>query len=92
MTEVGQLFNVAVLGEQVDSFIRSDVGQYVVEHIEAEKEKCLQALKTVNPEDSAAIRQAQSDIRRAESMKDWLTSAIIAGLKAKDVLEEREDE
>lgn len=92
MTELGQLYNVAVLGEQVDSFIRSDVGQYVVAHIENEIEQCLQKLRVVNPNDPEAVRQAQSDIRRAESMKDWLTSAIIAGIKAKDVLEERQDE
>ena len=91
MNETEVLFDVAILGEQVDAFYHSDMGKFILTRLEAETNAGLKELKTVNPSDAERVREAQNRVWRAESLKGWLDEAIMAGLKAKDILEDRED-
>lgn len=85
------LLDVAVLGEQVDQFLKSDVGRYLVEQAESEYEAGIESLKNCDPQDANGIIAAQTVIKRAESIKDWLMEAVRAGLRAKMILEDREE-
>jgi hypothetical protein len=89
-TEV--LVDTAVLGKQIDEFCRSDVGRFLLENIDNEYNQGMSELKDVNPDEPKSVRAAQNKVWRAEQLRSWLKTAIHAGLKATEVLENREDE
>lgn len=90
-TESEVLLDVAVLGEQVDQFLKSDVGQFILEHAVAEEAAGIEALKRLDCHDADAIRAAQNRVWRGESVRAWLEEATIAGLKARMILEDRQE-
>ncbi len=90
-TQVEALVEQAVFGEQVDIFMRSRVGQWLLERAFSEADEALQRLKVVQPTDSVAVQQLQNQVWRAESIKGWLEQAVISGLKATEVLDERDE-
>lgn len=92
MNETEVLVDVAVLGKQIDNFLKSDIGAYLLDHANYEVEQGVEALKRVTPTAFQTITELQNKIWRAESIKDWLTEAITAGLRATEVLESREDD
>jgi hypothetical protein len=92
MTEETEiLFDVAVLGEQIDQFFKSDIGKYLLDHAAAQEAEGLEALRRVQCHDTEAVWQAQNKVWLAEKFRTWLTDAIQAGLKAQMILEDREE-
>ena len=91
-SEIEVLVDAAVLGEQVDSFMKSDVGRYLLELAANDQARGYEALKTVDAQDARAVYAAQNMVWRAESIAEWLGSAVSAGLRATMVLESREDD
>ncbi len=89
--EIEALMEYATLGEQVKSFMQSDVGKFLLARAKQEYDAGIDALKSVKPTDVAGLLIAQNNVRRAESIRGWLEEAIVTGLKALDVLEGRED-
>ncbi len=89
-SETEILLDVAVLGEQVDQFLKSDVGRYLMEQAEDEERAGLLQLRVVDYTNSEAVRLAQNRAWRGEHVKAWLRNAISAGLKARMILEDRE--
>lgn len=85
------LFDVAVLGEQVDQFFKSDIGQYLLDHAARQETQGLDELRRVKCTDSQAVWDAQCQVWVAEKFRVWLTDAIQAGLKAQMILEDREE-
>jgi len=85
------LLDVAVLGEQVDQFLKSDIGKYLIDQAESEYEAGIESLKNCDPYDPKAINAALAVVKRAESIKSWLMQAVSAGLKARMILEDREE-
>jgi len=90
-TETEILLDVAVLGERVDQFLKSDIGRYLLEQAEAEEQMGLLILRTVDCNSEHAVRMAQNRVWRGENMKAWLKDAVSAGLKARMILEDREE-
>ena len=90
--DVEVLVDVAVLGKQVQNFFDSDIGKFLLHRAKMEYDGGIKALKQTDPTDTRAIIVAQNAVWRAESIKDWLDEAILAGLKAEVVLEDREDD
>ena len=89
--EIEVLVVVAVLGEQVDNFWRGDIGKYLLAHIQSEINDSIKELSMVDAENAKLVRTAQNKIWRAKALQGWIDQAITAGLKAKLVLEDRED-
>ena len=89
-SETEILLDVAVLGERVDQFLKSDIGRYLLEQADAEEQAGLQQLRVVNCNDAEAVCLAQNMVWRGETMKAWLKDAVSAGLKARMILEDRE--
>jgi cytochrome c-type biogenesis protein CcmH/NrfF len=89
--EIEILFDIAVLGEQVDQFFKSDIGKYLLDHAAAQEAQGLERLKKVKCSDAQAVWEAQSQVWVAEQFRTWLTDAIQAGLKAQMILEDREE-
>jgi len=89
-SETEILLDVAVLGERVDQFLKSDIGRYLLDQADAEEQAGLQHLRTVNCNDAEAVRRAQNRVWMGEHIKSWLKDAVSAGLKARMILEDRE--
>ena len=85
------LFNVAVLGEQVDQFFKSEIGKYLLDHAAAQEAEGLDELRRVDCKNAEAVWEAQNKVWIAEKFRVWLDEAIRAGLKARMILEDRED-
>jgi len=85
------LLDVAVLGEQVDQFLKSDVGVYLMQHATAQEEAGMEELRRVKCNDAEAVWQAQNKVWLAEKFRVWLEEAVQAGLKARMILEDREE-
>jgi hypothetical protein len=90
-TETEVLVDVAVLGEQVDQFLKSHIGRYMVAKAEAEYDAGIESLKNCDPYDPIGISAAMNVVKRAESIKEWLVEAVGAGLRAQMILEDREE-
>jgi len=89
--EVEILLDVAVLGEQVDQFMKSDVGKFLLQHAAAQEEEGLEELRRVKCSDTDAVWHAQNKVWIAEKFRAWLGDAVNAGLKAQMILEDREE-
>lgn len=79
---------LAVFGRQVEMFLETDVGTYIVRCAQSDIETATEKLQSVDPEDPKAIRELQFKIRVAQSVMGWLGDAIRSGSQAKEVIEE----
>lgn len=86
------LFQQIDLGFQVEAFLQSDIGRYLIQRAEAQVDENVELLKRVAPEDSASIRSIQHDINVAESIQYWLAEAIQAGVNAQTELHDNQGE
>lgn len=82
------LNRVMAFGEEVASFLETDVGVYLIQCADKEAEVALNVLQTVSPWRTRRIRDLQNQVWRAKSVKTWLQDAISAGEKARAILEE----
>jgi hypothetical protein len=78
----------AVFGRQVEMFLQSDVGAYVLQCAQTEIDEATEKLVRVDPEDPKAIRALQHKIGVAESVMNWLADAVRSGTQAREALEE----
>lgn len=78
------------LGFQVEAFLQSDIGRYLVERAEAQVEEAVEQLKRADPEDTRRLRAIQHDIHVAEAIQYWLAEAIQAGINAQQELHDQE--
>jgi hypothetical protein len=79
-------------GVEVEEFLGTRIGKYLVARAEEEIEGALEDLKRCDPEDAKAIRALQTKIYRAESIQYWLAEIIQAGYNAEREIEENRDQ
>jgi hypothetical protein len=90
MIENQELLDQAVLGRQVEDFLLTDVGKFLLAKAENEYIMALQALSEVDASNVQLILQHQGDAKTALNFRAWLSEAVTSGLKAKEILEERD--
>ena len=78
---------VAVFGKEVELFLSSSVGTYLVKRAENEIEEAIKKLRVCDPEDPKAVRQHQNEAAVAQAVIDWLADAINQGEHARQLLE-----
>ena len=76
-------------GFQVEAFLTSEIGRFLVKRAEAEVEEAIDLLKTVKPTEPDAIRDLQTKIWRGESIQYWLAEVIQNGVIAQQQLIEQ---
>ena len=69
-------------GFQVQAFLESEIGKYLIKRAEDEIADACEALKTVCPTDPVAITELQTRVYRAESIQFWLAEAMQTGVNA----------
>ena len=91
VTEINEpLYRKAAFGKQIEDFLSSDIGVYLVKKAEREVQAAFEALKSVNPVDGKAVQALQNKIWVAESFQQWLGDGIVDGLQAFKVITEEE--
>lgn len=80
--EVREIQKSIDLSFQVEAFLQSDIGRYLIARADEEIEAACEALKRIDPELPSKIREQQHIIHVAESIQYWLADAIQAGHNA----------
>lgn len=80
----------AVLGRQVEDFLESDIGKYLVGRADAESNEALEELKRVSWWRTRRIKWLQNRIYTTERIQEWLGNAISEGIHSLRVIEDGE--
>jgi hypothetical protein len=86
------LIESAVFGKRVEDFMSSDIGTYLLTCARIEAEEAMAELKSVSAFSPEKIIELQSKLKRAESIKQWMFDAVLAGKQALSVLEGKDDD
>lgn len=86
-----RLIRLASFGDEVDDFLRGNVGKYVLQCAQAEIDDAMKEFKTFDVSNVEGVRKLQNKIAVGESVRGWLIEAVGAGLQALDILENRRD-
>lgn len=90
--QVAQLYESAVLGQQIEAFLASDVGKYLQARANRVYNAAVEDFKRVNPNDSSAVMKIQADMWKAEAFMGWLQQGVQEGLTSLGILEGIEDD
>jgi len=85
-----ELLERAGFGKEVELFWGSGIGQYLRNRAQECYSEAIQNLKSVDPTNAAAVMKAQNEARVAEMFEQWLSQAVLDGLKALELLEGEE--
>jgi hypothetical protein len=91
-SELGEMYRTVEFGLDVEQFLKSPIGRYLLKKAGEERIDALADLVAVSPGDPEQIRALQSIIKRADSLLFWLNDAIQAGKNAEAQLDPRESE
>ena len=80
--EVREIQKTIDLSFQVEAFLKSPIGQYLVARSDEEVEAAVEELKKADPEKAAEVRAIQNRIHVIEQVQYWLAEAIQAGHNA----------
>lgn len=86
-----ELLREVALGIEAEEFLDGSVGKYLVAKAEAEIAEAVAAIKIVDPNNSALIREIQNQIYRAESIQLWLAEGIQSGWNAETVIKQMDE-
>lgn len=75
-------------GFDVEAFLKSDIGVYLSERAEAERQSVLEQLARVDADDTKKIRALQQQIAVVDSWQQWLGEAVNEGIAAQGQLVE----
>lgn len=78
----------AVFGAQVEQFLASDVGLYLMQKADDYAQEAIDELTRCDPEDPKKIRAIQNRIQVADLIANWLNEAVAIGEQAEQHLRE----
>lgn len=87
-----EAFDVARFGVEVERFIHSDIGKYLIDRAEMDREKAVKDFKTVDVTNTGEITRIQNELNTPDRIVAWLTDAIQSGYAAHDALRASEAE
>lgn len=90
MSDQRALMEDIQLGIDVETFIQSEVCQYLLGRVDQERKDAVEAFTKADPANTDLIRSLQNVIHRADSFEQWLGEAVQVGLYATQQLKERE--
>ncbi len=85
-----ELISRAVFGKQVEEFLASEIGQYLISCAQDRVEAAQQDFKTVDCTDSAKVIEIQNRILVADCVIQWLKDAVGDGVRALNILDNGE--
>lgn len=84
-----QLVEEAVFGKQVENFLNSKLGIYLVKYAESKANDATEKLKGVYSWRRRRIQELQNEVHLWESFQQRLAEAIMDGQQALKLLDER---
>jgi hypothetical protein len=84
------LYAEAILGKDVEEWLKSDTGRYMVAGFEEDEKEAMDALAKVHPWRWKRIIQLQERIRMARKFKSLAAEMIVTGKQALQQLESSE--
>jgi copper homeostasis protein CutC len=81
------LVKSAVLGSQVEQFLETDIGKYLVGRAENQAAEAMDMLKRTAPWRKNRIQQLQNAVLTAENFQKWLGEAYSEGLHSLHTIE-----
>lgn len=91
MTDTTGLEADARVGMQVEVFLRSEVGRYILGRAEMEEREATEDLIVLKSNDFHGNRDARNRIAVARMLRDWLTEAVQSGIAAGVSIREQDD-
>ena len=81
-----ELIRLIDMGIQVEAFINSDLGRYLLDRSNAEQKAALEQLGEVDPDDPNAIRRLQFNLQVAAGIQNWLADLVVEARNAEEAL------
>jgi hypothetical protein len=81
------IVRTAVFGLEVQEWLSSPVGSYVMNRVRQKLTHLEASLKTVDPSKAMDIAGIQAEIRHWEAFAGWLGDAVQAGLTASEIID-----
>jgi hypothetical protein len=88
-TDQLEMIRRAVFGKQVEAFLNSEIGQYLLARALAQKYNAQAEFATVDCAQVELVRKLQNDINQANDIARWLAQAVDDGVKALSIIEDR---
>lgn len=79
----------AVFGKQVEAFLGSDIGKYLLARALEQKEAAQAEFLEINCADVEKVRQLQNRITQANDIARWLADVVGDGIQALNIIEDR---
>jgi hypothetical protein len=73
---------VAVFGEQVNQFMESDIGQYLLQCAQADTDSAAASMLEVDVTDTSKVMAIKVRLMVAARIESWLQEAIVKGYQA----------
>ena len=86
-----KLFADVDFGMEIQTFLQSSVGKYLLKRAEADREDGVAKLLEIDPSNMAKILMLQSQVKRADSIQHWMAEAIQQGIYAQQQLMEQDE-
>lgn len=83
------LIRRAVFGKEVEQFLNSSVGRYMISRAHSEVSEAFELLKKCDPKDGKTVQHLQNQVWKAESINQWLSDAVTDGLAAINIIDDR---
>jgi hypothetical protein len=87
-----ELLERASFGKQIENFWGSRIGGYLRIRAQECYTAAIQELKICDPTNSTLVQRLQGDVRVAEQFEQWLSEAVLDGIKSLELLEGNDDE
>jgi len=81
-----ELIRLIDMGIQVEAFINSDLGRYLLDRSNVEQNAALEQLGEVDPDDPKAIRRLQFNLQVAAGIQNWLADLVLEARNAEEAL------
>lgn len=81
-----EAFEVGRFGIEVERFLSSEVGRYLITKAEQDREKAIAEFSLADPHNATEIVRLQSEMATPDKVAKWLADAVLAGRVAHDQL------
>lgn len=84
------LVREAAFGMEVEAFLHSTLGKYLIKQAEDERDSALMDFRTADVSDTMAMLHIQNRVWRAEQFQTWLAEIVQAGWNAEALIKNQE--
>jgi hypothetical protein len=81
----------AVFGREVENFLGTNIGRYLIKRSEDDVDAAVDQLKKVFPWRWRKIQQLQNKIAVAESIQGYIADAVLRGINSTNIIEGSND-